>query len=99
MRDALRAEWSKICTLPSQATAVLLVAVAALVGSFGTAGVVLLATATPSAALSTCTDNWQGPTTGTTNWNASAANWSGRDRNTSSGTALAYKASKNWKSA
>ena len=51
-------------------------AVAIVVGSFATVGAVSLATATPSAALSTCTDNWQGPTTGTTNWNASSSDWS-----------------------
>jgi hypothetical protein len=45
------------------------------VGSVGTASFVAVATATPSGA-ATCTDSWQGPTTGTTDWNASAANWS-----------------------
>jgi hypothetical protein len=51
-------------------------AVVVAVASLGSAGVVAVATATPSAALQTCTDNWQGPTTGTTAWNASASNWS-----------------------
>ncbi|HXQ61646.1 MAG TPA: hypothetical protein VN796_04880, partial [Acidimicrobiales bacterium] len=53
--------------------AVLAITVAAT--TLGTTGVVALLTAAPSAAAS-CTDNWQGPTTGTTNWNASAADWS-----------------------
>jgi len=53
------------------------VGVAVLVGvaSLGSAGVAAVATATPSGA-ATCTNSWQGPTTGTTDWNASAANWS-----------------------
>ena len=44
-------------------------------GSVGTVTVVTVATATPSAAAA-CTDSWQGPTTGVTDWNASALNWS-----------------------
>src|SRR5450631_843260 len=53
-------------------------ALAALVaaGSMVSVGVVAVATATPGGAALSCTDNWQGPATGTTDWNASAANWS-----------------------
>jgi hypothetical protein len=51
-------------------------AVALAIGTFGSVGFVELATPTPSAAQPTCTDNWVGPDTGTTNWNASASNWS-----------------------
>ncbi len=47
---------------------------AATIASFGSLGVAIVATATPSAAL-TCSDNWVGPTTGTQSWNT-AANWS-----------------------
>ncbi len=39
-------------------------------------GVAALATAPPSAALPMCTDSWQGPVSGTTNWNAASTNWS-----------------------
>ncbi len=46
------------------------------IGTMGPFGVVGLATATPSSAQPTCTDNWIGPDTGTTNWGASASNWS-----------------------
>jgi fibronectin-binding autotransporter adhesin len=45
------------------------------VGSVGTVSFVAVATAPPSAAAA-CTDSWQGPTTGVTDWNASASNWS-----------------------
>ncbi len=53
-------------------------AMAALVaaGSLVSVSVVAVATATPGGAALSCTDNWQGPATGTTDWNASAANWS-----------------------
>ena len=50
-------------------------ATAIVLGSLGSAGVVAVVAATPSAA-ATCTDTWQGPTTGTTSWNASSSNWS-----------------------
>jgi hypothetical protein len=42
----------------------------------GSVGVVALATASPSGAQPACTDNWIGPNTGTTNWGASASDWS-----------------------
>ena len=51
-------------------------ALAVAIGTLGSCGVVGLATATPSSAQPTCTDNWIGPDTGTTNWGASASNWS-----------------------
>ena len=35
-----------------------------------------MVSATPGGAALTCTDSWQGPATGSTDWNASAANWS-----------------------
>ena len=50
-------------------------AAAIAVASMGTAGAITVVSATPSAA-ATCTDNWQGPSTGTTNWGANAADWS-----------------------
>ncbi len=50
-------------------------AVAVVATTLGTTGVVTVLTAAPSAAAS-CTDSWQGPTSGTTNWNANAAYWS-----------------------
>ena len=46
------------------------------IGSLGLAGSLAEMSATSAAALATCTDNWQGPSTGTTDWNASSANWS-----------------------
>ena len=51
------------------------VAVIVSLAAVGSVGVVLVATATPSAAL-TCSDYWQGPDSGTTAWNASVADWS-----------------------
>jgi hypothetical protein len=51
-------------------------AVVIAVASLGSIALVSLVTATPSAALQTCTDNWVGPTTGTTNWNNSSSDWS-----------------------
>ena len=54
----------------------IVMAVVIAAASMGSAGAVVLATATPSGASQpSCTDSWQGPATGTTNWNASAANW------------------------
>ena len=50
-------------------------AAAIVIGSVGTIGAASVVTATPSSA-ATCTDSWQGPTTGTTNWTASATDWS-----------------------
>ena len=44
--------------------------------SLGSAGAVAVVSATPSAALPSCTDNWVGPSSGTTNWNASSSDWS-----------------------
>ena len=44
--------------------------------SLGSAGAVAVWSATPSAALPSCTDNWVGPSSGTTNWNASSSDWS-----------------------
>jgi fibronectin-binding autotransporter adhesin len=52
------------------------VAVLVAVGSLGLAGAAAVVTATPGAAALTCTDSWQGPATGSTDWSASAANWS-----------------------
>jgi len=49
--------------------------VAIAVASLGSAGVMSFVTATPTAALSTCTDSWQGPTNTTTNWNDQSAYW------------------------
>ncbi len=53
-------------------------ALAVLVGaaSLGSAGAAALVSASPGGALPSCTDSWQGPSTGTTDWNTSAANWS-----------------------
>ncbi|MGA2838280.1 MAG: hypothetical protein ABSF84_16970 [Acidimicrobiales bacterium] len=50
-------------------------AFAVVLASVGATGVALVANAQPSAAAS-CTDSWQGPATGSTNWNASASDWS-----------------------
>ncbi len=50
-------------------------ATAIALGSLGSAGAVAVVAATPSAA-ATCTDNWQGPMTGTTAWNAASTDWS-----------------------
>jgi fibronectin-binding autotransporter adhesin len=63
-------------------------AAAIVIGSVGTIGAATVVTATPSMA-ATCTDSWQGPTTGTTNWNASAANWSSGFPSTSSVVCIA----------
>jgi PKD domain len=52
------------------------VVLALVTGTLGSVGFVSLAMATPSNAQPACTDNWVGPSTGTTNWNASASNWS-----------------------
>ncbi len=46
------------------------------IGSLSAAGALAGVSAGPAAALATCTDSLQGPTSGTTDWNASAANWS-----------------------
>ena len=52
------------------------VALAVVLAGFGSAGVVIVATATPGAALP-CSDSWTGPTTGTTLWTANpTADWS-----------------------
>ena len=51
-------------------------AVAIASAPIGSAGVTLALTAAPAGALPSCTDTWQGPLTGTTNWNASSSNWS-----------------------
>ncbi len=46
------------------------------IASLGAAGLVTWVSATPSAASPpACTDTWVGPTTGTTNWNASTSDW------------------------
>ncbi len=46
------------------------------VGTLGSAGAVAVVSATPSAAALSCTDSWQGPTSGTTDWGASPSYWS-----------------------
>ncbi len=52
------------------------VALAVVLAGFGSAGVVIVATATPGAALP-CSDSWTGPATGTTLWTANpVADWS-----------------------
>ncbi|MGD0393904.1 MAG: hypothetical protein ABSC41_14820, partial [Acidimicrobiales bacterium] len=52
------------------------VALAVVVAGFGSAGVVIVATATPGGA-APCSDSWTGPATGTTLWTANpTGDWS-----------------------
>ena len=71
-------------------------AVAAAVGAvwLGSVGIVVVATATPSAAL-TCTDSWVGPflpIPGTPSWSASTSDWSSNSFPTSSDVACVNEA-------
>src|ERR1039457_2679610 len=52
-----------------------ILAVAIVMSSLGSAVVASLLSAQPGGALATCTDLWQGPTSGTQFW-STAANWS-----------------------
>ena len=69
----------------------LAVALAVALAWLGSAGIVMVATATPSASL-TCTDSWVGPNSGTPSWNGSTSYWSTNAFPTSSDVACVNEA-------